>query len=898
MDSIKKRSACLMASLLLATGMLTGCGPSGCSSSGDGGSGVQTASLTEAKTVEAELVSFSGNRMVISYDGAEYTLDVSSAQILSSKMHEGDTVVVTYKGELKADDPSACTVVSVEAKDNENADVHELVGTLEDITMNKITVRLIDGRVLTFNANNVKHSFSYGVNAGNWVTIVYHGQLVGRDTSSIAVVEIHDEDTDYVREVKAQTTITDANETFYALEDVDVRSSYMMASEVVGKLKARDSVSVTGRCNNGWVRINYNGQEAYVYGTELTASANEAGFRGTTASISEKVNIKSLDETVYAKADATVRMGYSTASEAVGALKAGSSAKRTGICDNGWSQIRYNGRIAYVYSDLLTTKNPNSNVDGVKITAVNETVYITGEATVRKNWSKDSEALGTLKEGDKIVRTGICDNGWSRVSFNRKDAYIESNLTSRSDPNKVKSVTIYKHDGRAWTTTECNVRASHTTNSEILGTLKKGESVKITGVTDNNWSRIDYNGKVGFVHNDLLTSENSNPSNVSSSKKEDTSKPNASTDEAAKKADEEAAKKEAEAAKKKEEEAKKAEEEANEARKEEEDKVAEAEAEKERADEEARKAEEEARKAEEEAQKKADEEARKAAEEAEKAEEQAEEGTGDQTDGTDNQGDGQTDDQTDGQADEVVATHDIEGIVVGYSLESITIEVSGGDTSSSGSGRATDEPALNTGDGNDEYPSITYDQAQGTVTTYYTFDIRQAEQQYTKGVSEGMTVKVTYEGDLSSMPDVRVVKVTDVGVESRGYVYRGTITSSTENTITVLVENNMESTFSTDGVDVDKSKLVPGAEVKVIADLKGSKLDENILKAIKIEIEKEAPPAEQSQDDTVPEDQNSDASENADESGTVADDGSGEQAEEAGSEAEENVEANDGEYAE
>ena len=87
------------------------------------------------------------------------------------------------------------------------SETHEIVGTLEDITMNAITLRILDGRVLTFNANNVDHTFSYGINQGNWVTVVYKGDLEGTDTSNLTILQIHDEDTDYVREVKAQSTI-------------------------------------------------------------------------------------------------------------------------------------------------------------------------------------------------------------------------------------------------------------------------------------------------------------------------------------------------------------------------------------------------------------------------------------------------------------------------------------------------------------------------------------------------------------------------------------------------------------------------------------------------------------------------------------------------------------------
>ncbi len=72
----------------------------------------------------------------------------------------------------------------------------------------------------------------------------------------------------------------------------------------------------------------------------------------------EKVTFSSVNETVYAKTSANVRSSYSTNSNIIGGLNKGQSVTRTGIGDNGWSRINYNGSTAYVSSDLLTKTKP------------------------------------------------------------------------------------------------------------------------------------------------------------------------------------------------------------------------------------------------------------------------------------------------------------------------------------------------------------------------------------------------------------------------------------------------------------------------------------------------------------------------------------------------------------
>lgn len=73
---------------------------------------------------------------------------------------------------------------------------------------------------------------------------------------------------------------------------------------------------------------------------------------------------KTVNETVYAtKDDINVRKSYSTDSDVLGKLKKDESVTRTGIGDNGWSKITYNGKTAYISSSLITTKEPTKSAD-------------------------------------------------------------------------------------------------------------------------------------------------------------------------------------------------------------------------------------------------------------------------------------------------------------------------------------------------------------------------------------------------------------------------------------------------------------------------------------------------------------------------------------------------------
>ena len=82
----------------------------------------------------------------------------------------------------------------------------------------------------------------------------------------------------------ATYTVKDVNKTMYASASVRVRSGYSTSTDVLGALAAGEKVTVTGEVENGWVRVTYKGQTAYVAKNYLTETAQ------TTTSTSGNTN--------------------------------------------------------------------------------------------------------------------------------------------------------------------------------------------------------------------------------------------------------------------------------------------------------------------------------------------------------------------------------------------------------------------------------------------------------------------------------------------------------------------------------------------------------------------------------------------------------------------------------
>lgn len=91
--------------------------------------------------------------------------------------------------------------------------------------------------------------------------------------------------------------------------------------------------------------------------------------------------------------------------------------------------------------------NNNSNSSGGSNTttapeptfsSVNQTVYAKSEVNVRASYSTSSSILGSLEQGDSVTRTGIGSNGWSKVTYNGKTAYISSQFLTTTKPEEKK----------------------------------------------------------------------------------------------------------------------------------------------------------------------------------------------------------------------------------------------------------------------------------------------------------------------------------------------------------------------------------------------------------------------------------------------------------------------------
>lgn len=133
------------------------------------------------------------------------------------------------------------------------------------------------------------------------------------------------------------------------------------------------------------------------------------------------------------------------------------------------------------------------------------TVYAKETVSIRDSWSTSGKLLGTLQKGKSITRTGIGSNGWTRVNYNGKVAYISSKYLTTTKPKDDDKKDDDKKDDKNNTKNETNnTTKNETTNNEV-----------------NNTTNNIENDEVNSTTNELTNNEHQGSNEVKNEKKDD-----------------------------------------------------------------------------------------------------------------------------------------------------------------------------------------------------------------------------------------------------------------------------------------------------------------------------------------------------------------------------------------
>jgi cell wall-associated NlpC family hydrolase len=123
-------------------------------------------------------------------------------------------------------------------------------------------------------------------------------------------------------------------------------------------------------------------------------------------------------------------------------------------------------------------------------TAVADTVMTaTTTVNVRSGASTSTAVIGVLPAGNTVTATGVSTNGWTKVSYNGRTAYISSTYLKAAGVTAAPAV-VSAASLAATTLEAVNVRTGPGITYSVWTVFPKGRSISVTGVTQNGYAQL------------------------------------------------------------------------------------------------------------------------------------------------------------------------------------------------------------------------------------------------------------------------------------------------------------------------------------------------------------------------------------------------------------------------
>lgn len=294
-----------------------------------------------------------------------------------------------------------------------------------------------------------------------------------------------------------------------------VRTAPNTSSSVSGRVYEGQTLNVIGQ-ENGWVKINHNGQVGYVSGEFVSGVSANTGSSNNNTNNNNQESVKPASGNYTVNVSSLrVRTGPSTSHTTVGSVTKGQVVQVVGEVQD-WFKINYAGQTAYVSKDYVTKggssdnatqgNNQNSNQNN-NVTVQTGGTYVVNATSLRVRTGPATyhSVIGGVLNGTTLNVIGS-EGSWFKVNYQGKTGYVSSEFMKfvkggTSTPEQPKqpeqpnqgAIGDYYINASA-----LNVRSGEGTNYRIIGALPQGQKVQV--ISENSgWSKINYNGQTGYI---------------------------------------------------------------------------------------------------------------------------------------------------------------------------------------------------------------------------------------------------------------------------------------------------------------------------------------------------------------------------------------------------------------
>ncbi|ASY51627.1 C40 family peptidase [Clostridium perfringens] len=364
--------------------------------------------------------------------------------------------------------------------------------------------------------------------------------------STVCVVSAHSENA-YATEHKNSNQLEENNQTrsvkkgqvINVSTNLRIRKSPSTSSDVIGYLTNGEIFNIDEK-EGSWYKINANGKVGYIHGDyvkEVSGNSNSSSNNSGSNSNLDTSLAGKKGTVVNVSTSLRVRQSPSTSSSVVGSLRGGQTFEIKGK-SGSWYYINANGLTGYIHGDYVQvgenssnnggqssgnngqSSENNSGMDTSLAGKTGKVVNVSTSLRIRQSPSTSSSVVGSLSAGQTFKINGK-NGAWYNIDAQGTKGHVHGdyvqvlsgNEGSNSGSNNNQSGSENNnldesYNGKAGkvvnVTTNLRLRSQPSTSSSVLAYLLPNERFTLQGKTSSGWFKVNYNGKIGYLHEDYV----------------------------------------------------------------------------------------------------------------------------------------------------------------------------------------------------------------------------------------------------------------------------------------------------------------------------------------------------------------------------------------------------------
>jgi len=272
-----------------------------------------------------------------------------------------------------------------------------------------------------------------------------------------------------------------ATKTYTASALAGVHASPAATAAVLGTLAKGNHVLPTAAAKAGWLPIRYAGTTGYVATTVVKAD-KKAAAAVTTGPAGKKAATLTVN----------LRAAASLSANIVAVAKKAAVLKVTGVTSAAFTQVTYDGKPSWVYSEFLTASTDTTP----DVVATYSTI---AGLALRETAAVTAKNQGTIKTGAKVGGTGTHSGSYSQVIYKGKVGWVITGYLKAVKGTTAALVLPIRKSTRYAMTADTVIRADANAASDKVATLAAAAAVRTTGTTRNDFTQIIWDGATKWV---------------------------------------------------------------------------------------------------------------------------------------------------------------------------------------------------------------------------------------------------------------------------------------------------------------------------------------------------------------------------------------------------------------